>query len=75
MRKYFGDPTDVSEKQPPARPSPEEEREIEYLVCRQCDTPCYVFQMDAGRLIEAFCAVCGNDDVHLFRLTEEEEDE
>ena len=74
MRKYVGGATDVSESKPPARPRPEEEHEIEYLVCRQCNTPCYVFQMDAGRLIEAFCAVCGNDDVVLFSMTDEEDE-
>ena len=53
---------------------PEEEGEIDYLTCRQCGTPCYVFQMDRGRVLEAFCLVCGNDDVLLFNLAEEEDE-
>lgn len=56
------------------RPSAEEERDIEYLICRECNTPCYVFQMDRGRLVEAFCAICGNEDVLRFQLTEDEDE-
>jgi len=75
MRKWSGDATAVPDQTPPVRPrSEEEEREIEYLICRQCNSPCYVFQMDRGRVVEAFCAVCGNDDVLLFTLTEEEDE-
>lgn len=65
----------MSDKKPPTRPKPEEERDIEYLVCRECETPCYTFQMEGGHLLEAFCSMCGNDDVLLFSLREEEEDE
>lgn len=62
------------EKKKPVRPSEAEEREIDYLVCRLCDTPCYVFEMDRGRLLDAICMTCGNEDILLFRMTEEEED-
>jgi hypothetical protein len=61
-------------KKNPVRPSEAEEREIEYLICRLCDTPCYVFEMDRGRLLDATCMTCGNDDFLLFRMTEEDED-
>ena len=52
----------------------EQEREIEYLVCRLCNTPCYTFEMDRGRLTEAICMMCGNDDILLFQMTEDEEE-
>ena len=64
----------MQEKKKPARPPDEEEREIEYLVCRLCDTPCYVFEMDRGRLLEALCMTCGNDDILLFQMTEDEDE-
>ncbi|HKF43965.1 MAG TPA: hypothetical protein VKG01_12745 [Thermoanaerobaculia bacterium] len=64
---------EVPENKKPARPSTEEEREIEYLVCRLCNTPCYTFEMDRGRLLEAVCMMCGNEDILLFQMTEEEE--
>jgi translation initiation factor 2 beta subunit (eIF-2beta)/eIF-5 len=54
---------------------PEDERDIDYLICRQCNSPCYAFEMDKGRLTEAVCTVCGNDDTQLFNIGEELEDE
>ena len=56
---------------PPRRPKPKEDREIDYLICKQCYTPCYVFEMDGGRIKEAQCLVCGNDDVPMFEIGEE----
>ena len=47
-------------------------------MCSQCGTPCYVFEMDGSRIVEATCLVCGNDEVRLFNIGEEagaEEDE
>lgn len=38
----------------------------EYLVCVECETPCYVFEWEDGRLVEAVCTVCGNEDVDNF---------
>ncbi len=47
----------------------------DYIVCNNCDTPCYVFEMDhGGRLESAYCQACGNDDVTEFRTPEEEEE-
>ena len=65
----------MPENKKPVRPGTEaeEEREIEYLVCRLCNTPCYTFEMDRGRLLEATCMMCGNDDILLFQMTEDEE--
>ena len=58
---------------PPRKPLPEDEREeVDYLICRQCNSPCYVFEMDKGRIQEATCTICGNDDILLFNIAEEE---
>jgi len=59
----------VAESRPPARGS--DDREIDYLICRQCNTPCYIFEMDGSRISEAQCLVCGNDVVGLFMIGEE----
>lgn len=56
---------------PPQRPKEAEEREIDYLICKQCNTPCYIFETEMGRVTEAQCLVCGNEDVTLFELGEE----
>lgn len=42
-----------------------------YVICLNCETPCYVFEWDSDRLSEAYCAACGNDDPEQF-VTEEE---
>lgn len=47
----------------------------DYVVCLECETPCYVFEWnDAGKLEEALCLVCGNDRTDEF-ATQEEMDE
>lgn len=48
--------------------------EPEYLICVNCETACYVFEWNDERVVEALCAVCGNDDPTQF-ITEEEFDE
>ena len=56
----------------PRQPKPREDREIDYLLCKQCSTPCYVFEMENSSTIqEAQCLVCGNDDVAQFDIGEE----
>ena len=47
-----------------------EDREIEYLMCSQCGTPCYVFETEGERILEAMCLTCGNDETTLFNLGE-----
>jgi hypothetical protein len=59
------------ERRLPSTPSRPEDREIDYLVCSQCGTPCYVFEMEEGRIAEAMCLVCANDEVDMFTLGEE----
>ena len=46
----------------------------EYVICLECETPCYVFEWQDGRLIEAMCQACGNDNPEEFALPEELED-
>ncbi len=47
----------------------------EYLICLQCETPTYQFEYDNnGKLAQAVCTTCGNDDVSDF-MTEAELEE
>jgi hypothetical protein len=59
------------ENKGPRKPTPAEDREVDYLICQNCSTPCYVFEMDAGEIHEAQCLVCGNDDPRQFNRGEE----
>ena len=44
----------------------------EYLVCLNCDTPCYVFEWTPEEGVqEALCEACGNDDPGQFATPEE----
>ena len=45
-----------------------EERDIEFIVCKQCDTPCYQFDMHLGKIVNAFCSMCGNDEGDEFEI-------
>ena len=45
--------------------------EPEYLICVNCETPCYTFEWQNGRLTEAECMACGEDEPDVF-ITEEE---
>jgi hypothetical protein len=48
--------------------------EPEYFICLQCETPTYQFEFLNGKLAQAVCQTCGNDDVPEF-VTESEYDE
>ncbi len=48
--------------------------EPDYLICLDCETPCYVFEWEGGKLQEIVCAVCGNDDPEQFALPEDYEE-
>ena len=56
---------------PPKKPSPAEDREIEYLICNTCTTPSYIFEMEGGKVTEAQCLVCGNEDPTQFLFGED----
>jgi hypothetical protein len=45
--------------------------EPEYLICLNCETPCYTFEFHNGKLKEAMCMVCANDEVDTFATEEE----
>ncbi len=45
--------------------------EPEYLICINCETPCYGFEWHDGQVTEAFCEVCGEDDAEGFTTEEE----
>lgn len=38
----------------------------DFLVCLDCESPCYDFEWRGNKPIEALCLVCGNEDVELF---------
>lgn len=61
------------DKGPP--PKPPADREVDYLICSQCGTPCYVFEMEGDRIAEAQCLVCGNDESRMFNVGEDQPDE
>lgn len=42
----------------------------DFVVCLNCETPCYSFDWKEGQIIEALCEICGADDVDDF-LTDE----
>jgi hypothetical protein len=38
----------------------------DYVVCLDCESPCYVFEWRDSTIREALCTVCGNDDPEEF---------
>ncbi len=46
----------------------------DYLICVECETPTYVFEWGEGKVLEALCPVCGNEDPASF-LSEDEFEE
>lgn len=46
----------------------------DYLICMECETPTYSFELRDGRPIEALCVVCGNDDPALFATEDDLEE-
>jgi hypothetical protein len=48
--------------------------EIDFLVCKNCETPCYSFEVDAkGEILSAICMTCGNEEPGEFRVADAEE--
>lgn len=45
--------------------------EPDYLICLNCETPCYTFEWVNGKLKEIQCMVCGNDEPDTFATEEE----
>jgi translation initiation factor 2 beta subunit (eIF-2beta)/eIF-5 len=40
--------------------------EPDYVVCLECETPCYLFEWVGNRLTEVLCQSCGNDNPEMF---------
>ena len=48
--------------------------EVDFIVCLNCDTPCYFFEYDEKKgITSAFCSICGNDETKEFRLPSDDE--
>lgn len=45
----------------------------DYLICLNCESPCYLFEWSDEGATEATCEVCGNDEPDQF-VTEEDFD-
>jgi len=45
--------------------------EPDFLICLNCETPCYSFEWADGRLAEVLCTECGNDDPEEFATEED----
>jgi hypothetical protein len=43
----------------------------DYLVCLECETPCYEFEWVDGEIKEAVCRTCGNEDPEQFATPED----
>ena len=46
----------------------------EYLICLECETPCYVFEWQGEKVIEIQCLACGNEAIDSFATPEEMEE-
>ena len=46
--------------------------EPEFIVCAECETPCYTFEWDHQheRIAVALCSVCGNEESEEFQTEE-----
>jgi hypothetical protein len=46
----------------------------DYLICLECESPIYTFEWKDGKIKEALCDVCGNEDPEQFATEEDYED-
>jgi hypothetical protein len=46
----------------------------DYLVCLDCETPCYTFEFENEKITEILCQACGNDNPDQFALPQELDD-
>lgn len=42
-----------------------------FVICLNCETPCYTFDWADEKVSEAYCAACGNDDAEQFATEED----
>ena len=45
----------------------------DYVICLECETPCYTFEWRNGTIVEAICTTCGNEDIESFATEDEYE--
>ncbi len=45
--------------------------EPEFLICLNCEMPCYTFEWADEQITEAYCESCGNDDPEQFSTEED----
>ena len=45
----------------------------DYLICLECESPCYIFEWADEKVKEATCTVCGNDEIESFATEDEYE--
>ncbi len=45
--------------------------EPDFLICLNCEAPCYSFEWSEGKLTEVLCMVCGNEEVDEFATEED----
>ena len=45
--------------------------EPEFLICLNCETPCYTFEWTEGKLSEILCLTCGNEEPDEFATEED----
>jgi hypothetical protein len=43
----------------------------DYLICLNCESPCYNFEWGDEGVEEALCTVCGNDEADQFATEED----
>jgi hypothetical protein len=46
----------------------------DYIICFDCETPCYTFEWENDKITEVLCQACGNDKPELFGLPEDLDD-
>lgn len=46
----------------------------DYLICLDCETPCYTFEYENEKVREVLCQACGNDNPDQFALPAELDD-
>jgi len=45
----------------------------DYILCLECEAPCYVFEYKDGKITEALCTTCYNEDPDQFATEEDYE--
>jgi len=43
----------------------------EFLICLNCESPCYLFEWEEDGATEAVCEVCGSEEVDQFLTPED----